>query len=69
MKAGVKSTEFYLTIAATALSSLLASGLMPATGEWAKVTGALGTIILPTIYAYLRTTAKNPATGPLDPPK
>jgi hypothetical protein len=58
MKSGITSSELWLTTIATGLSALLASNLIPATGPYGQLVGAIGTIVLPAIYAYLRTKAK-----------
>ena len=65
LKSGLKSTEFYMTLAANTVGALLASGLISDGGTAAKILG-VGMIVLSTMgYQYQRTKLKvGPAQDP-----
>lgn len=58
MKAGWKTTEFWLTLAASVIGGLMASGLLPADSQWEKLAG-LGVMVLASLgYTSSRGAAK-----------
>ena len=58
MNAGIKTTEFWLNLAAITVAAVLNSGLLPEGSEWAKIVGTLGVILGALGYTAARTYAK-----------
>ena len=69
MKPGYQTTEFWLTLAATLLSAIAASGIIPAQSPYAQLVGLISTTVLPVIYAYLRNQQKLSPTAPATLPE
>lgn len=57
MKPGIKTTEFWLTLAAVGLSAALATGLIPA-GEWERAASAVGMVLAAFGYGAQRANVK-----------
>lgn len=58
VKPGYLTTEFWLKVAATALTALFASGAIPTTGTAATVTAIIATMLGALGYTVSRTMAK-----------
>lgn len=58
MKDGKKSTEFWLTIAATLIAALLSSGVLPEGSLWVKIAGAAAAVLGALGYTASRTLVK-----------
>lgn len=58
-KPGYKSTEFYLSLVATVLGALLASGIIPADSVWMKVAGLAASLLATLGYQVNRAFVKN----------
>lgn len=59
---GIKTTEFWLSIAAVIVAALLGSGLLPAEGWLIKVVGMAATVLTALGYTGARMVLKNSAT-------
>jgi hypothetical protein len=57
-KPGIKTTEFWLSLAAFLLSAALASDLIPDAGPWAKIAGFCGAALTAAGYSVGRGIAK-----------
>jgi hypothetical protein len=57
-KAGVKTTEFYVTLAATIFSAAVAAGVIPQADKWVTVVSAVGTVLLALGYSWGRALVK-----------
>lgn len=58
MKSGWKTTEFWLSLAAAVVGSLLAAGAFPAESPWARALGALAASLAAVGYSASRGAAK-----------
>lgn len=70
-KPGYKTTEFWLALAATVVSSLYAAGVIPADTVWDKVLGVAAAVLVSLGYSVSRGAAKKntPFAGPELPDK
>jgi hypothetical protein len=59
VKAGWKTTEFWLKIAAMVSAVILGSGLFPAESTVISVATIISTLLAALGYGYMRTSAKN----------
>ena len=59
VKPGYKTTEFWLTLGATAVGLAIASGIVPETGPWPKVVALVVSAFSAMGYTVYRTGAKN----------
>ncbi len=60
MKAGYKTTEFWLALAATAVGATTASGAVPTDGPWAQVVGLIASALVALGYTGSRLALKKP---------
>ena len=58
VKPGYKTTEFWLTLAATAVGALLASGIIEAGSVWDKAVGVVVSVLGALGYTVARGMAK-----------
>ena len=58
VKPGYKTTEFWLTLAATAVGALLASGVIEAGSAWDKAVGVVVSVLGALGYTVARGMAK-----------
>ncbi len=58
VKPGYKTTEFWLSTAATAVGILLASGIVPESGSWSQVVGLICAVLGSFGYTVSRGMAK-----------
>jgi hypothetical protein len=58
MKPGIKTSEFWITFGSNVVAALFASGVIPTTGETAKILGVVGPIATAIGYAISRGLAK-----------
>ena len=58
MKAGYKTTEFWLTLFAVILGAVLAAGLVPTEGPWLQVAGVAETALIAMGYTGARMNLK-----------
>ncbi len=58
MKPGYKTTEFWLTVAASIVGLVLASGIFPAEGEIVKIVGLAAMVLASLGYSQSRGQAK-----------
>jgi hypothetical protein len=58
MRPGYKTTEFWLSFAASVVGALIASGIVPAGGAWDKAVGLVAMVLSSLGYAVTRATAK-----------
>lgn len=63
MKAGIKTTEFWLSLLAILVGAFLASGLLPETHVAVRVAGMLSMVLGAFGYTWKRTTAKTGAAA------
>ena len=59
MKPGVKTTEFYMTLAAQVFGAVLASGAIPSEGPWLQLAGAVSAGLAAWGYTHSRGLAKS----------
>ena len=59
VKPGYKTTEFWLSTAATLVGLAIASGIVPTTGTWPQVVGLVTGVLGAMGYTVSRTTVKN----------
>lgn len=59
MKAGWKTSEFWLSLVAMLMGVLLTSGVIPETGVWSQVAGIVCTILAAFGYSVSRGVAKS----------
>jgi hypothetical protein len=57
-KAGIKSTEFWLSLSAVIVGAFMASGIFPADHIAVKVAGIVATVLASLGYTWSRTQAK-----------
>ena len=75
MKPGYQSTEFWLSLAATLLGALMASGAISSASPWAKIVGVAASLFASMGYTVGRTWLKGlpqgaePAPVVAEPPK
>lgn len=58
-KPGFQTSEFWLKVAAFALTTLLASGAIPTNGQLAQIVAMASTMLGSIIYTASRTSVKN----------
>ena len=58
MKPGYKTTEFWLTLFAIILGSILAAGLIPTEGPWLQIAGVAETAFIAMGYTGARLNLK-----------
>lgn len=58
IKAGYKSTEFWLSLVATLIGGLLASGVIPTDGVWGTITGLVTGLLASLGYSVSRAWVK-----------
>lgn len=58
MKSGYRTTEFWLSLAAALVGSLLAAGAFPSESPWARALGALAASLAALGYSVSRGAAK-----------
>lgn len=57
VKPGYKSTEFWLTLVATIIGAVLASGIT-GDNQWVQMVGAIASVLAPAAYARGRSLVK-----------
>ena len=59
VKAGYKTTEFWMTAAATVVGLAIASGVIPTTGYWPSIVALVVSAFAAMGYTVSRTAVKN----------
>jgi len=59
VKAGYKTTEFWMTAGATVVGLAIASGIVPETGVWPKIVALVISAFAAMGYTVSRTAVKN----------
>ena len=59
VKAGYKTTEFWMTAGATVVGLAIASGIVPDTGVWPKIVALVVSVFAAMGYTVSRTAVKN----------
>ena len=59
VKPGYKTTEFYLSTAATVLGLIFAAGIIPSAGPWAQIAGLAASVLGALGYSVSRGLAKS----------
>lgn len=60
LKAGYKTTEFWMSLMAVVSAVAVGVGLVPTEGPWAKAVGLLAGVLTAYGYTYARAKAKAP---------
>lgn len=60
-KPGYKTTEFWLSLAATLIGLVAASGIIPETGPWTQIIGLITSTLGALGYTAARASTKNNA--------
>ena len=58
LKPGVKTSEFFLTVAGMTIANVMASGLLIKTHWATQLVAAVGNFIMPALYALFRSQVK-----------